>query len=170
MTAPARETATAPAARPAEIDRRLARATAGLCRDHPRLAPAVRGVLAPLRDRLHRVHSSSQQADAPTWAVYTAELDRGVDELTVEIARAAERQATGAEVDDVLTGAAARLELRAWQLRLGTLTEAGADTAEAQALADALVRRLADAAPVTRDEVDHALADLRAAVRRVERG
>lgn len=170
MTAPARETATAPAARPAEIDRRLARATAGLCRDHPRLAPAVRGVLGPLRDRLHRVHSSCQQADAPTWAVYTAELDRGVDELTVEIARAAERQAAGAEVDDVLAGTAARLELRAWQLRLGTLTDAGADTAAAQELADALARRLAEQPTAPRAEVDAALGDLRTAVRRVERG
>ena len=165
MTATARETATAPTLRPAEIDQRLARATAGLCRDHPRLAPAVRGVLAPLRDRLHRVHVGCQQADAGAWAAYTADLDRGIDELTVEIGRAAEQQRAGAEVDDVLAATAVRLELRALQLRLQTLTEDGVDTAEPQALADALAEQMVHR-PVG-EEADHALGELRSAVRRI---
>ncbi|WP_222193284.1 hypothetical protein [Modestobacter italicus] len=167
MTAPA--PTFPPAARPAAVDQRLARATAGLCRDHPGAATAVRGVLAPLRDRLRRVHEQCQQAEAAAWAVYTADLDRGLDELSVEIGRAAERP--GAAVDEVLSTAAVRLELRAWQLRLRTLRGEGRDVQAAEQLADRLDQRLAqvtdtDAVAPLNDD----LADLRRAVTDAERG
>ena len=110
-----RVTASAPAtapARAAAVDQRLARATAALCRDHPAHAAVVRGVLAPLRDRVRRVHQECSAAEAPAWAAYTADLDRGLDELAVEMARAA-----AADVPHVLTTAATALERRAEDLR-----------------------------------------------------
>ena len=117
MTAP-----DAPTTRPSDVDQRLARVTAGLCRDHPACAGSVRGVLAPLRDRLRRVHERGRPVDADAWATYRAELDRGLDELSLEVARAAQEPGRGPAVDDVLATAAARLELRAWELRLHTAT------------------------------------------------
>ncbi|WP_299956855.1 hypothetical protein [uncultured Modestobacter sp.] len=164
MTAPS--TAVPPTARPAAVDQRLARATAGLCRDHPHVAPAVRGVLAPLRDRVRRVHAQCQDAEAAAWAVYTADLDRGLDELSVEIGRAA--QQPGRAVDDALATAAVRLELRAWQLRLRTLRGEGQDAREAEQLADQLDRRLAEPGDATTALADD-LAALRQAVTAVER-
>jgi len=134
MTAQAPEATTPAAVLPALVDQRLARATAGLCRDHPALAPTVRGVLAPLRDRLYRLHATCRQAEVSTWAAYTADLDRGLDELAVEIQRAA----TDRAADDVLSAAAAQLELRAWQLRLDTLRAEGRDVSAAQQVADSV--------------------------------
>ena len=144
MTAQAPVTATPSAVLPAHVDQRLARATAGLCRDHPALAATVRGVLAPLRDRLYRLHAACRQADDQAWAAYTADLDRGLDELSVEVQRAGTERAA----DDVLTAAAARLELRAWQLRLDTLRAEGRDVATAQQVADSLTAALAAGQPV----------------------
>ncbi|PZA22818.1 hypothetical protein DMO24_03260 [Modestobacter versicolor] len=115
VTAHAPETAPSPPARPASIDQRLARATATLCRDHPAHATTVRGVLAPLRDRLRRVHLDCQAAEAAAWAAYTADLDRGLDELAVEMARAT--QEPGGDVDAVLRHTATVLEQRAVELR-----------------------------------------------------
>ncbi|WP_369137361.1 hypothetical protein [Modestobacter versicolor] len=110
-------TASAPgttASRPAVVDQQLARATAALCRDHPAHATTVRGVLAPLRDRLRRLHQDCQAADAAAWSAYTADLDRGLAELEIEVARAAER--TGG-VEQVLGTAATQFERRAEELR-----------------------------------------------------
>lgn len=155
-----------PTSRPAAVDQRLARATAELCRDHPGTAAAVRGVLAPLRDRLRRVHVQCQEAEAAAWAVYTADLDRGLDELSVEIGRAAERP--GRVVDEVLVTAAVRLELRALQLRLRTLRGEGREVREAEQLADSLDQRLAGSNDVTTALADD-LTALRQAVTTVER-
>ena len=134
MTAQAPETATPTVVLPALVDQRLARATAGLCRDQPAHAATVRGVLAPLRDRLYRVHAACRQAEAASWAAYTADLDRGLDELSVEMQRAT----TERGADDVLSAAAAQLELRAWQLRLDTLRAEGHDVTAAQQVADSV--------------------------------
>ena len=143
MTAQAPETATPAATRPALLDQRLARATAGMCRDHPALAHTVRGVLAPLRDRLRRVHLDCLQAEAAAWAGYTADLDRGLGELSVEVARAAQRPGSTRDVEDVLSMAAARLELQAWQLRLDAPETGASGTEQARLLADVVARDLA---------------------------
>ncbi|MCZ2828503.1 hypothetical protein O2W14_06615 [Modestobacter sp. VKM Ac-2986] len=174
MTVPASPTADPPTLRPAVVDQRLARTTAGLCRDHPASAPAVRGVLAPLRDRLRRVHERCVQADADAWAAYRADLDRGLDELSVEVARAAQEPARGPAVDDVLTTAAARLELRAWELRLHTTGGPDALVAEARQLAAALRAGLDELAadpgsPALRARAEHDLETLRRAVERAGR-
>ena len=167
MTAP-----DAPTTRPSDVDQRLARVTAGLCRDHPACAGSVRGVLAPLRDRLRRVHERGRPVDAAAWATYRADLDRGLDELSLEVARAAEQPRTG--VDGVLAAAAARLELRAWQLRLHTADGTDPDVAAARALAtdlEAALDRLA-AAPAEvglRARVQQHLEELRRAVQQAER-
>lgn len=169
MTAQAPETATPPATRPALLDQRLARTTAGICRDHPALAHTVRGVLAPLRDRLRRVHLDCLQAEASAWAAYTADLDRGLDELSVEVARAAQRPGSTRDVEDVLSMAAARLELQAWRLRLDSPATGDTDTGQARLLADAVARDLAalegedDPAPAAalRARLDQDLAALR---------
>jgi len=174
MTAPASETAAPPAALPALVDLRLARATAALCRDHPVLAPAVRGVLAPLRDRLYRLHVASRQAAAAAWAGYTADLDRGLDELSAEVARAAEQPGRGRGVDDVLSAAAARLELNGWELRLDALALEGRDVSGARQLADALAGRIREltgspGSAELRSQVVRELAGLRTAVPAAER-
>ena len=173
MTVPAPETAVPPATRPAVVDQRLAQATAGLCRDNPTVAPAVRGVLAPLRDRLRRVHERCVQADADSWSAYRADLDRGLDELSMEVARAA--GPAGPAVDDVLATAAARLELRAWELRLHTVGGPDPLVAEARQLAGTVTAGLAELAatpgrPGLRARVEQDLDALRRAVERAERG
>ena len=170
---PASETADPPAIRPAVVDQRLARATAGLCRDHPGCAQAVRGVLAPLRDRLRRVHERSRPTDAQAWAAYRADLDRGLDELSVEVARAA-REPAG-RVDDVLARTAARLELRAWELRLHTAAGDDHRVTEARQLAatlDAGLDQLAatPARPGLRAGLERDLEALRRSVERAEQG
>ena len=171
----ASETADAPAIRPAVVDQRLARVTAGLCRDHPTCARSVRGVLAPLRDRLRRVHERGRLVDADTWATYRAELDRGLDELSLEVARAAQEPGRGPGVDDVLAATAARLELRAWELRLHTVTGDDPRVAEARELAagvDTALEQLTTTPGQTglRGQVERDLAALREAVERAERG
>ncbi|KGH48165.1 MULTISPECIES: hypothetical protein [Modestobacter] len=154
---------------PATLDQRLARTTAGLCAAHPALAPVVRGVLAPLRDRLHRLHVRCQEADTAAWAAYTADLDRGLGELAVEMDRATQQAGSGPVVDDVLATAAARLELRAWQLRLSASGADDPDAERARALTVAAAGHLAelDAAPgretaaVLRARLDQELTGLR---------
>ena len=171
----ASDTADARTTRPAVVDQRLARVTAGLCRDHPACARSVRGVLAPLRDRLRRVHERGRPVDADAWATYRAELDRGLDELTLEIARAAQQPGRGAGgVDDVLATTAARLELRAWELRLHTVAGDDPRVAEARELAagvDTALEQLAAAPGRTglRGQVERDLAALREAVEHAER-
>ena len=173
MTAP--ETADAPAIRPAVVDQQLARVTAGLCRDHPACASTVRGVLAPLRDRLRRVHERSRPADAELWAAYRADLDRGLDELALEVARAASGPVRGPGVDDVLTTTAARLELRAWELRLDTAAGDDSRVAEARQLVravDAALDQLVatPGRPALRGQLAQDLEALRRSVERAERG
>jgi hypothetical protein len=171
----ASDTADARTTRPAAVDQRLARVTAGLCRDHPACAAAVRGVLAPLRDRLRRVHERSRPADPDVWAAYRADLDRGLDELTGEVARAAREPGRGPGVDDVLASTAARLELRAWELRLHTAGGEDPQVAEARQLVravDATLEQLATTPgrPALRTQLTQDLEALRRAVERAERG
>ena len=171
----ASETADAPAIRPAVVDQRLARVTAGLCRDHPACARSVRAVLAPLRDRLRRVHERGRLVDADIWAAYRADLDRGLDELSTEIARAAQETGRGPGVDDVLAATAARLELRAWELRLHTVTGDDPRVAEARELAAGVHASLDQLAGTPgqvalRSQVDRDLEALRRAVERAEQG
>jgi len=127
----------------AAVEQRLGEATDGLCRDHPGRAPAVRGVLGPLRDRLHHVHAGCQAAGAVDWAAYSADLDRGLDELSVEIGRAAQQPDGGPTVDAVLHLSATRFELRAWQLKLAALAAHGADDRQARQRAETLAADLA---------------------------
>ncbi|QXG75545.1 hypothetical protein KUM42_17300 [Modestobacter sp. L9-4] len=171
----ASDTADAPTTRPSVVDQRLARVTAGLCRDHPASARAVRGVLAPLRDRLRRVHERCVQADADAWAAYRADLDRGLDELSVEVARAAREPGRASGVDDVLTATAARLEVRAWELRLHTADGDDARVAAARQLVRAVETSLEQLAatparPALRAQLDHDLEALRRTVEVAERG
>ncbi|MDZ5446949.1 hypothetical protein U2F26_30215 [Micromonospora sp. 4G57] len=59
--------------------------------------------------------------DEQDWAGYVAGLDRGLDELNVEIGRAADRPETGPSVEDVLLTHTSALELTGWRMRFGIL-------------------------------------------------
>ncbi len=121
-----------------------------------------------LRTRLLRVHARCQAVDAASWAGYVADLDRGIDELHVELAMAAQRPVAGPTVDDVLLARTSALELDAWRLAL----DAGPDRPDgapgprpALAAAEAALARyrqqLGAADPPSRAELETATAALR---------
>ncbi len=121
---------------------------------------------ADLRARLHRAHARCDAVDAPTWAAYVTDLDRGVDELHAELARVTERPAPGPSLDDVLLARAAALELDAGRLAAAAAGSPGLPTALADA-GEALDRYraalTAEPGAAPRAALEAALARLRAA-------
>ena len=108
----------------------------------------LHAALDELRTRLAEVHDRCHQVDDEAWAAYSTELDRGLDELQLEVARTAEHPDSGPSVDDVLFARTTRLELDGWLLRL-EVPGAAPDHARARELASVASRELADYSPKT---------------------
>lgn len=70
-----------------------------------------------LHDALGHAHRHSDEVDGGAWADYVDRLDRGVDEMHLELARAAERPAEAPTVSEVAFARVSRLELDGWRLR-----------------------------------------------------
>jgi hypothetical protein len=102
----------------ASIEQRLGNAASRLGGEHPRAADTVRSALHGLRERLAHAHADTHHADDVAWARYSADLDRGIDELSVEMTRVMEQPGGGSGVEDVLYIRATSLELDGWSLRL----------------------------------------------------
>jgi hypothetical protein len=156
-------------ARLAQVETSVAAAATDVGAEHPHRG--FRAVLDELGVRLARVHDRCHEVGEDAWAAYTARLDRGLDELQMELARAAEHPDSGPPGDDVLFARATRLELDGWLLRLD-VPGAAADHARARELASVASRELADyrassstAAGASRAGVEQAMADLRRAAR-----
>lgn len=101
------------ASRLAHVDElfRTARAKAA---GHPRHRDLFDGLL----HRLRRVHDTCEQVDDEAWGAYVTRLDRGLDELAVELGRAGEPPSAGPEPGDMPYVHATRLEIDGWVLRL----------------------------------------------------
>jgi len=112
-------------ARSAEIRRRLLGTELAAGRQHPGYAAAVRHSFNRLRVGLERAHTRSEAVSDQAWAEYVAGLDRGLDELHQELARAAASQLSGPEVQQVLLVHASALELSGWRLRVSLSGAAG---------------------------------------------
>ena len=109
----------------AAIDQQVRTVTDRLCNRHPEIAGPVRGALDSARTRLRRAHARCGRADAAAWADHRADLDRGLAELDVELARVHEGAGRdGPSLDAVLLETTASMELRAWQLHLRTADDA----------------------------------------------
>ncbi|WP_425570869.1 hypothetical protein [Pseudonocardia adelaidensis] len=103
-----------------------------------------------MTDRCHQI-------DDEVWAAYSARLDRGLDELQVEMARAADHPDSGPSVDDVVFVRTARLQLDGVLVRLDV---PGAAPDQAR------VRKLAARNQRTRGSgLEQAMAELRRAAR-----
>jgi hypothetical protein len=152
-------------ARLAHVENAVASAGAEVGAEHPH--HGFRAVLDELGARLAQVHDRCHEVDDGAWAAYSARLDRGLDELQVELTRAAEHPDSGPSGDDVLFARTTRLELDGWLVRLD-VPGAASDHPRARELASAASRELADyrassstAAGASRAGVEHAMAALR---------
>ncbi|GAA1857849.1 hypothetical protein [Asanoa iriomotensis] len=116
-------------ARVAEVDRHLTGAEHAAVERHAALGDAIRHSFARLRDGLDHAHAGCDKVDDRAWADYVASVDRGLDEMAIEVTRATESPNSGATAPEVLTGHASALELSGWRLRF-TLPELS--TAEAE--------------------------------------
>lgn len=152
-------------ARLVEIGQRLGGAASELGDRHPAVADRVRTALEALDERLARAHARCDEVDDRDWATYLAGLDLGLDELALEVARAAELP-EAASVDDAVFAQTVRLELDAWVLRLDV---AGRDApADGRGLVAAVAAELADfraaaqdGAAASRAGVEQAMDELR---------
>ena len=104
------------AARLEQVDGVVRGAGEAVAPDHPFRDP-LRRALDGLRHRLREVHSSCERSDDDTWADYVDRLDRGLDEMAIELSRVGEvADTTGPE--RVLFVHTTRLEIDGWVLRL----------------------------------------------------
>lgn len=133
--------------------------------EHPHRG--FRVVLDELGARLVQVHDRCHEVDERAWAAYSARLDRGLDELQVELARAAEHADSAPSAEDLLFARITRLELDGWLLRLD-VPGAAADRDKAREMASAASWELADyraacstGSGASRAAVEQAMADLR---------
>jgi hypothetical protein len=123
-------------ARLAEVDRIVRAAGEG--------APhgALRATLDQLRHRLGRAHTACDQVEDRVWAEYVARLDRGLDELAIEVDRAASD--ADAATDVTLFVHATRLEIDGWMLRLDHARDGRDGSTAARDLAARASRDLED--------------------------
>ncbi len=128
--------------------------------------------LSALRSRLRVAHARCETVDGASWAGYVVDLDRGIDELHVELAMVAQRPVAGPGVDDVLLARTSALELDAWRLAAdaGPAGPGATDLPAALATAGAALARYRESltsAPETRAwtraraELEDAMAGLR---------
>lgn len=119
-------------ARVAEVDRHLTGAERASTGRHAAFAGTIRDSFARLRGGLARAHARCDAVDDRDWANYVVDLDRGLDEMDVEVARAAERPDTGAHVPEVLTIHVSALELSGWRLQFTVLDRSTAQHRDVQ--------------------------------------
>jgi hypothetical protein len=111
--------------RQAAVRDRLTHAEQRLSRRYPEVA--------------HRDHGGA--VDDARWAAYVDELDRGLSELDLEIARAAEAQDPAIGTREAITVHASAMELAGWRLRFTfDRNSSGAVTERALAAAEAAVK------------------------------
>ncbi len=122
-----------------------------------------RDVFEELHGRLRRAHDTCEQVEERAWADYVTRLDRGLDELAVELGRAGEPSAAGPAVDGMPYVHATRLEIDGWVLRLDHARD-GRSSATARELAARADRSLDEyrRGAATRADVDRTLDDVRA--------
>lgn len=151
----------------AHVAASVAAAAAELGADHPHRGFGA--ALGAFGARLARVHDRCHEVADQAWVAYTARLDRGLDELQVELSRAAEDVDSAPSADDLLFARVTRLELDGWLLRLD-VPGASADRDKALAMASVVSRELAEfrtacstGPGASRAAVAQAMADLRRA-------
>nr|WP_221374598.1 hypothetical protein [Actinoplanes polyasparticus] len=105
-----------------DLHRRLSGAEQAAAERHADYAEAIRASFDRLRKGLESAHAGHQVADQE-WAAYVAGLDRGLDELHLELAHAADLPAATGK----LLVHASRLELAGWRLRFSV---PGADASD----------------------------------------
>jgi hypothetical protein len=71
-----------------------------------------------LLHRLRRVHDTCEHVDDEAWGAYVNRLDRGLDELAVELGRTSESPSAAPELEGMPYVHATRLEIDGWVLRL----------------------------------------------------
>lgn len=143
-------------ARLAEIDRKVLAAGAPVPAGHP-----LRTAFDHLRHRLGRAHATCEQVDDRAWADYVARLDRGLDELSVELGRADDGPAASAE--ETLFVHATRLEIDGWQLRLDHARDGATHSTAARELTGRAARELTgyQRGEATRADIDRVMDDVR---------
>ncbi|GIF47126.1 hypothetical protein Afe04nite_16650 [Asanoa ferruginea] len=151
---------TAQEARAAEVDRRLSAAEHAAAERHAGLSETVRHSFARLRGGLERAHTRSDTVDEREWADYVTQLDRGLDEMHIELGRAAEHPDAGPEAAKVLTTHASKLELDGWRLQF-TVLDADARARLAASEAELASYRAGDRPAA--DDLERSLDQLRAA-------
>lgn len=165
------------AERLADVDRAVNQVAETVVGGHPYAADQIRAALAALRSRLVHVHGACQEVAADTWSTYVAELDSGLDQLHIELARTADRPDSTATVEELLFTRCTQLELDGWRLRFDvqrlqtTIGPAAAQaeladltTEAAQALAQYEQTADGGAGGATRSEVEKAMDRIRGAV------
>jgi hypothetical protein len=108
------------------VEQAVAAATQQVVHRHPALSDVVHVELNSLAHHLRRAVTGTSAMDAAAWSAYATELDRGLDELQVEIRRAAEWPSTADAqgpdpVEHVRTSVRSQsrsLELLAWRFSL----------------------------------------------------
>ena len=111
----------------ADVSRRVSAAEDSAVHRHAVHADAIRRTLTTLRGGLHQAHAQCASVQDQDWAAYVSDLDRGLAELDVELARAADRPNGDRDVDDVLVVHSTALELAGWRLRVSLLGDSAAD-------------------------------------------
>ena len=115
-----------------QVSEALDAAAQRISQRHPRFSDVLHAELSGLGRRLRHALGDGAAPGAGGWQAYVVQLDRGLDELQVEIGRVAERSP---DADERVRSAVAlrcrALELLAWSRRAGG---PGAKPEEAQAL------------------------------------
>ncbi len=124
--------------------------------------PSWHDLFEELRGRLRRAHDTCEQVDDRAWADYVTRLDRGLDELALELRRAGEPSGPGPAVDGLPYVHATRLEVDGRVLRLDHARD-GRSSATARELAARADRHLDEyrRGAATRADVDRTLDDVR---------
>ena len=136
-----------------------------------RTADAIQRALNRLQTRLEHLHERSGSIDERGWAQYVSDLDHGLDELDVEIGRAAQRQGPGPTVEEVLLTHSTALELQGWRLRFDVPGLSTGEVATGRSLAatagaelDRYRTACENGATVSPDALNRSMDDLRSSV------
>jgi len=100
-----------------EVDDLVRSAREAVAPDHP-YRSALHDALDGLRGRLRLAHAGCERVDDDAWADHVTRLDRGLDELAIEMRRVAEPSPVGQAVDEAIYIRATHLEIDSWMLRL----------------------------------------------------
>jgi hypothetical protein len=126
--------------------------------------PRGRDLFDELLRRLRRVHDTCEQVDDEAWADYVTRLDRGLDELAVELDRTSEPPSAGPGLESMPYVHATRLEIDGWVLRLDHARDgSGAAHGAVRELVARAVRNLDEyrRGEATRGDLDRAMEDIR---------